>query len=187
MCISGSLSIEEGLKLVSGKASLMQKRWGPEPGSMLAMEIDGNTLSRLLLAVNARDANHGVEIACYNGPTSHVLVGREASITIVQEIVADKSFVATPIKCKKLNVTHGFHSVFTEPLLPSLRTLVGELAFKDPVIPLETCSDGRSWGRPNAQLIAEHTRTPDASASQSKGSQNDWVHVLGSKQALPHL
>ena len=160
MCISGSLSIEEGLKLVSGRASLMQKHWGPEPGSMLAMEIDGTTLSRLLLTVNARVVNHGIEIACYNGPTSHVLVGREASIAIVQEIVADKSFSATSIKSKKLNVTNGFHSVFTEPLLPSLKTLAEEFAFQDPVIPLETCSDGQSWGRPNAQLIADHTRTP---------------------------
>ena len=160
MCISGTLSIEDGLKLVSGRASLMQKHWGSEPGSMLAIEADQLTTLRLLSVVNSGGVNDEVEVACYNGPTSHVLVGREASINKVQEVLADKAISATTIKSKRLNVTQGFHSVFTEPLLPSLKTLAGELAFKDPVIPLETCSKGQSWGRPNAELISEHTRTP---------------------------
>jgi len=161
MCISGTLSLEEGLKLTSGRASLMQKHWGPERGSMLAVEIDGATLSKLLSRVDEDDPDGGIEIACFNGPTSHVLVGREASITKTQQILKeDKSLGAAPIKSKRLNVTQGFHSVFTEPLLPSLKTLAGGLAFKEPTIHLETCSDGQSWGCPNPQLIAEHTRTP---------------------------
>ena len=155
MCIAGTLSLEEGLKLVSGRASLMQKHWGAERGSMIAIEGDEALISRILSTVN-----EGIEVACYNGPTSHVLVGREASITKVQQTLADTSFSAKKIKSKRLNVTHGFHSIFTEALLPSLTTLAGELAFKDPVIHLETCSDGESWTRPSAQLIAEHTRTP---------------------------
>ena len=161
MCIAGTFSLKEGLKLTSGRASLMQKHWGPESGSMLAIEIDGASLLKLLSRVNADDPDGGVEIACFNGPTSHVLVGREASITKTQKILReDKSFGTALIKSKRLNVTQGFHSVFTEPLLPSLKTLARELAFKAPTIHLETCSDGQSWECPNPQLIAEHTRTP---------------------------
>ena len=160
MCISGSLSIEEGLKLVSGRASLMQKHWGPERGSMIAIETDSGTLSIIIAAANAEESSPGIEIACYNGPTSHVLVGREASITRVQEIIKDKSICANLVNARRLRVTHGFHSVFTEPLLLSLTTLAGELTFQDPIIPLETCSDGQSWERPSPELIAQHTRTP---------------------------
>ena len=160
MCISGTLSIEEGLKLVSGRASLMQKHWGSERGSMLAIETDSATLNRLLSRVNALDAGDDVEIACYNGPTSFVLVGREASIAEIQKITLEKSFCTIPTKTKRLNVTHGFHSIFTEPLIPSLVTLAGELTFHDPIIPLETCSDGQSWSHPTPGLIAEHTRSP---------------------------
>ena len=155
MCIAGTLSLEEGLKLVSGRASLMQKHWGDERGSMIAVEGDETLVSRIISTVD-----EDIEVACYNGPSSHVLVGREASVTKVQQVLADPSFSAGKIKSKRLNVTHGFHSVFTEALLPSLTTLAGELAFKDPVIHLETCSDGESWTRPSAHLIAEHTRTP---------------------------
>ena len=155
MCIAGTLSLEEGLKLVSGRASLMQKHWGDERGSMIAIEGDEALVSRIISTVD-----EGVEVACYNGPASHVLVGREAAITKVQQTLADPSFSTIKIKSKRLNVTHGFHSVFTEALLPSLTTLAGELAFKDPVIHLETCSRDQSWARPSAELIAEHTRTP---------------------------
>ena len=160
MCISGTLSIEEGLKLVSGRASLMQKHWGSERGSMIAIEADSTVLESIISAVKVHGSDHAVEIACYNSPTSHVLVGCETSIARIQEIIAHESFQAKTIRCKRLNVTHGFHSVFTEPLLPSLMILAEELTFKDPVIHLETCSDGQSWIRPNAQLVAEHTRTP---------------------------
>lgn len=159
MCISGTLSLEEGLKLVSGRASLMQKHWGPERGSMVAIETNSATLWSLISAVNACGPDHAVEVACYNSPTSHVLVGRETSIAKIQEIIASEPFQAKSIKSKRLNVTHGFHSIFTEHLLPSLTTLAEELAFKSPVIHLETCSDGESWIQPNAQLVAEHTRT----------------------------
>lgn len=159
MCISGTLSVEEGLKLVSGRASLMQKHWGSERGSMLAIEADSTVLESIISAVKVSGSDHAVEVACYNSPTSHVLVGCETSIARIQEIIAHESFQAKTIRCKRLNVTHGFHSVFTEPLLPSLMNLAEELTFKDPVIHLETCSDGQSWIRPNAQLVAEHTRT----------------------------
>ena len=160
MCISGTLSLEEGLKLVSGRASLMQKHWGSEHGSMIAIEADSTTLQSIISAVKALGSDYAVEIACYNSPTSHVLVGRETAIAGIQEIIAHGPFRAKAIKSKRLNVTHGFHSVFTEPLLPSLMVLAEELTFQDPVIHLETCSEGQSWRRPNAQLIAEHTRTP---------------------------
>lgn len=160
MCISGALSLEEGLKLVSGRASLMQKHWGLERGSMLALDADWTSLAAILSEVNSSEEDRGVEVACYNGPMSHVLVGREVSIQKVQDIITARPFTARPIKSKRLNVTHGFHSVFTEPLLPSLKTLAGELNFKNPSIPLETCSNGKSWNIPSADLIMEHTRTP---------------------------
>lgn len=37
MCISSTITLEEGLRLVSGRASLMQKHWGAERESMLAI------------------------------------------------------------------------------------------------------------------------------------------------------
>lgn len=75
LSVCGSLSLEDGLKLIAGRAALMQTMWGPERGSMIAIEANGDTVSEILATVNAKCPGKEVEIACYNGVTSHVLVG----------------------------------------------------------------------------------------------------------------
>ena len=155
LCVSGCLSLEDGLKLVSGRASLMQKYWGPERGAMISIQSDLETVLKIVYAVERLGADYKVEVACYNGPSSHVLVGSEASIKAVED-----HLINGIVKFKKLNVTHGFHSELVEPLLPALAELAEELEFKDPVIPLETCTEHASWAKPKPRLLAEHTRTP---------------------------
>lgn len=148
LCVSGCLSLEDGLRLVSGRAALMQSRWGSEKGSMISLEADVDTALNLI-------SDSKFEMACYNGPSSQVIVGDSSSIGKIEDLIAAKS-----IKSKKLNVTHGFHSIFTEPLLPALTELAATLVWKEPTIPLETCSDNQSWQHIEPRLIAEHTRTP---------------------------
>ena len=160
LCVSGTLSPEDALRLVSGRASLMQKHWGPERGSMISLEADIETVSNLISSVNALDSTSKVEVACYNGPNSHVLVGSESSIQAVELVLADRKNSLGPLKSKRLDVTYGFHSRFTEPLLTELSNLADQLVFNKPTIPLETCTDGQSWVQPGPRLIAEHTRTP---------------------------
>lgn len=160
LCVSGAISLKDGLILVSGRASLMQKHWGSERGSMISLEADISTVLDLISSLSQPGTGDPIEIACYNGSTSHVLVGTESSISKLQETLAHHAASFGSIKFKRLNVTHGFHSVFTEPLLPGLVELAEELVFKEPIIPLETCSDMRSWTHATPQLIAEHTRTP---------------------------
>lgn len=148
LCVSGYLSLEDGLRLVSGRAALIQRCWGPEKGFMISVEADSDTVLQLV-------SDHKVEIACYNSRTSHVLVGDRTSIEAIEDATA-----AASIKSKRLNVTHGYHSVFTEPILPGLAKLAAALVWRKPTISLETCSDGRSWEQIEPKLIAEHTRSP---------------------------
>lgn len=77
MCISGTLSLEEGLKLVSGRASLMQKNWGLDCGSMLALEIDRTSIEAIVSEVNLYEEDRGVQIACYNGPITTCLLAEK--------------------------------------------------------------------------------------------------------------
>lgn len=158
LTISNSLSLVDGLKLVCGRALLMQEHWGSERGSMVAVEADFDTVSELMSSVQAR--GHRIETACYNSLKSHVLVGAESAIQAVEQTLADSAAPIHGTKYKKLNVTHGFHSELTEPVLPHLYKLAEGLTFKEATIPLETCSDAQSWAVPEPKLIAEHTRTP---------------------------
>ena len=148
LCVSGCLTLEDGLKLIVGRAILIQKYWGSESGGMIALEVDSEAATKLASECDA-------EIACYNGPTSQVLVGSKASVEKIAEIAS-----AASLKHKCLNVTHGFHSKYTGPLLPGLRNLADLVTFQEPELALETCSRGGKWTKPESRLIVEHTRTP---------------------------
>ncbi|QGA14805.1 hypothetical protein EYB26_002461 [Talaromyces marneffei] len=153
MTVAGILSLEDGLKLVHGRAALMQHEWGLERGEMVALDADLKTTRELIASSSPNDK---LEIACFNGPKSHVVVGSNAAI---DELI-DKLRLSSAVKYKKLNVTHGFHSRFTDDILLALKSLAETLTYCSPQIPLETCSDSSSWPAPTPQLIAEHTRVP---------------------------
>lgn len=148
LCVSGCLTVEDGLKLAVGRAILIQKHWASEPGSMISVEVDSGMATKLA-------AECGAEVACYNGPTSQVLVGSKASIQKLSEIAT-----AASLKHKCLNVTNGYHSKYTDPLLPGLHNLAEQLIILKPKLALETCSQGKSWTKADTRLIVEHTRTP---------------------------
>lgn len=155
LCISGTLTLRDGLKLVAGRASLMQKYWGSESGTMIAVETDQHALEELQTVFRASNARHSFEIACFNGPTSHVVVSDKASAGELEKKLTERA-----IRYRRLDVPYGFHSQFTEPLLPYLEELASSLAFHEPNIPLETCTDTSNWTTPTAKLITAHTREP---------------------------
>ncbi|KAI0912704.1 hypothetical protein F4823DRAFT_633075 [Ustulina deusta] len=111
LCVSGILSLRDGLKLVAGRASLMKNHWGSEPGTMINLTI-----------------------ACYNGPSSHVIA----------------ELLRHSIRHKRL-----------APMMSPLRSLASSLTLNKAKIRVETCTDGTSWdGNPTPELIAAHTRDP---------------------------
>ncbi|CAG8883003.1 unnamed protein product [Penicillium egyptiacum] len=155
LCVSGVLSLKDALRLVTGRAFLMDSHWGPEGGSMVSLQASLDQVTAIIGAVDAQ-----LEIACYNGPQSHVIVGSATAIDSVEQLLQRSDTKWGHIKYKRLVVTHGFHSRFTEPLLSDLTELSKSLTFNTPSIPIETCSEGSSWSNITAARIAEHTRTP---------------------------
>ena len=155
LCVSGILSLEDGLKLVSGRASLMQKHWGPERGSMISIEADLNSVLDYIASANTSNVNQNIEIACYNGSTSHVLVGTRSAIDSLENELSRAS-----IQHKRLNVTHGFHSVFTEPCLSGLHSLAENLTYNKPTLALQTCTENGSYDEIGPRQITDHTRMP---------------------------
>ncbi|KAI1817387.1 beta-ketoacyl synthase domain-containing protein [Poronia punctata] len=157
LCVSGVLSLSDAIKLVSGRASLMMKHWGNEPGSMLFVQADRQTVTQALETLSAQDESHYAEIACCNGPKSHVVVGSSLSISAVEQYFASRQ---GSVRTKKLQVTHGFHSKFTEPMLVPLGALAQSLSWQSPAVHLESCNEDDSVSDPDFDTIAEHTRRP---------------------------
>ena len=156
LCVSGILSLQDGLKFVAARASLIKEHWGAEAGTMISIEAEVAVAHDLINEITDADPCYGYEIACYNGPTSQVVVSDETSGDRLEE-----ELLMRKMRYKRLNVTHGFHSRFVDPLMPHLEKLATSLTINKAHLSLETCTDGASWHEnPTAALIAAHTRVP---------------------------
>lgn len=158
MAVSGVLSLEDAVKLIAKRASLMKTTWGSEPGVMLAIHTDLETVQKVLKLVQIDSPDESIEIACYNSQRSHILVGCKSSILTAQRIL-EKDLQFQRIRSQLLDTTHGFHSVFTEPLLPILMGFSETLAFRSPTIRFETCTQIQA-DIIDSQYIRNHTRNP---------------------------
>ena len=158
MAISGVLSLGDGLKLVASRASLMKTKWGAENGTMLVVHGSQELVRDVVAGVNAGSSHPGVEIACYNAPSSQVVVGGSAAIDRTESLLkSDNRF--SGIRCQRLDVTHGFHSRFTDGILDDLDQVSASLNYSSPDIPLESCtSTARDQILPSRP--SQHAREP---------------------------
>ncbi|PWY93856.1 ketoacyl-synt-domain-containing protein [Aspergillus sclerotioniger CBS 115572] len=164
LAVSGALSLEDALKLVSYRACLMSSKWGPDRGTMLAIHANLATVRKIIgcvtTATNSSDSEV-LEIACYNSMASHVVVGNDSSISVAEMILqSDPQY--SGIRAQRLNVSHGFHSRFTEPLLGDLVEFSRKLEFHHPNIPLEMCTEhaASSTTTMGPTYLAHHSRKP---------------------------
>ncbi|KAL4966670.1 non-reducing polyketide synthase spyA [Aspergillus stella-maris] len=148
MCVAGVVDLEDGLKLVVGRALLVREKWGAQRGCMLAVEIDRDGAETLIASV----LDHKVEIACFNGPSRHVLVGTEAAIQAVE--------ATTTCKAQRLKTTNGYHSALMDCLIEEYTELARTIKYSAPNIPIETCSEAISWSFFTPELVAQHSRGP---------------------------
>ena len=152
MVISGVLSLGDGLKLIASRASLMKTQWGAESGTMLVVHGSQGIVRDIVAGVP------GIEIACYNAPSSQVVVGGSAAIDRAEGLLkSDNRF--SGIKSQRLDVTHGFHSRFTEGILHDLDQVSASLTYSSPEIPLESCTS-MATDQILASRPSQHTREP---------------------------
>lgn len=158
LCICGVLSLADGLKLVTGRASLIEKHWGSECGAMLSLSAPTRVVDRLLEALEAKIDY--AQVACYNGPESHVVVGSEHAIRVLERHMDSRSDLRGSVVAQRLYVTHGFHSVYTEAVQPALEKLASKLEWNAPTIHLETCDIEAPCAVFNHSFVANHMRRP---------------------------
>ncbi|KAL9078107.1 MAG: hypothetical protein Q9157_002962 [Trypethelium eluteriae] len=159
LCISGTLSLRDTVKLVAGRAKVIRDEWGPDPGAMMAVEADEKIVHELLAEANRRYAGeYPCNIACYNGPRSFTLAGSSKAIDVITDTIPQ--FKA--LRSKRLNVTNSFHSALVEPLVTSLEGVGRDVTFSDPTISLEHATKTRPTAnsRTTSAFAADHLRNP---------------------------
>ncbi|KAJ0159513.1 Phthiocerol synthesis polyketide synthase type I PpsA [Colletotrichum tanaceti] len=140
-------------------------------GQMLAIHAPLETVRAIIRAVDEHDDDDnddnslGLEMACHNSASSHVVVGTAQQIERSEAIIAQQF---KPVRCQKVDVTHGFHSRFVDDILPGLQKLDDSLDFQKPRMRLELCLPARHEGeqqqqqqqQPQKGHIGRHARDP---------------------------
>ncbi|KAJ5998815.1 Type I Polyketide synthases (Type I PKS) [Penicillium sp. IBT 35674x] len=159
LCISQILSLEDTIKMIITRATLIRDSWGSDKGAMIAVEGDLIEVEKLVSESNK--ACEGIEpanIACYNGPRSFTIAGPTAAIDAVAQKLSLPSFSA--MKHKRLNVSNAFHSVLLDPLLDRLEQSAQQLTFRQAIIPMERATEVHAAEKLNAKFVPEHIRSP---------------------------
>ncbi|MEO1298631.1 MAG: acyltransferase domain-containing protein, partial [Cyanobacteria bacterium J06636_16] len=146
-CLAGVFSLEDGLRLVAARGRLMQ---ACPAGAMLSVALSEGALATLLPG--------DMVIAVVNGPEVCAVSGTEAAIARCQSLLESKD-----ISCRRLQVSHGFHSPLMEPAVVELEALVQQVTLRAPQIDLLSNVTG-TWltadEATNPAYWAQHLRQP---------------------------
>src|SRR5262249_24257143 len=123
-CLSGVLSLEAALALVSRRARLVETL---PPGAMAAVPLSAAELAWRLASAGIE----GVEIAAINGAELTVVAGEPDGIRALRAVLA-----ADAVMCRQLAAGHAFHSRMLEPVRDELTAWVARhVTARPPRIP----------------------------------------------------
>ncbi|WP_280398787.1 type I polyketide synthase [Nocardia carnea] len=123
--IAGVLSLADAVRLVRARGRLMAGL--PAGGAMLAVGLSADAVGEL---------PPGVSLAAVNGPQSVVVSGPESAI-------ADLEHRWKGRPCRRLRVSHAFHSVLMDPVLDEFAAVCAELEWRPPVLSMVSTVTGQ--------------------------------------------
>ncbi|MEM9921072.1 MAG: SDR family NAD(P)-dependent oxidoreductase [Bacteroidota bacterium] len=121
-CISGVLSLEDALRLVLERGTLMQQLPG---GDMLSVAMSEADLREWL---NGREE---LSLATVNSSEMCVVSGTQMAIQQLQEALE-----AAAHKCKRIRTSHAFHSFMMDDILEAFEKTVDTVTFGKQQIPI---------------------------------------------------
>ncbi len=150
---AGSMSFEDGLKLVSKRAFAMQKACELEPSTMAAvLGMDDDVISSTLKGIT----DEVVVPANYNSPGQVVISGSIKGI----EMAAERLKEAGAKRVITLKVGGAFHSPLMEPARVELAEAIKQTKIVNPICPIYQNVNGQSAKNPDvikSNLISQLT------------------------------
>ncbi|GFH34819.1 SDR family NAD(P)-dependent oxidoreductase [Streptomyces pacificus] len=126
--VAGVLTVADAARLVVARGRLMQSL--PGGGTMLAVAAGEEEVAATLGDPAL------VAIAAVNGPAAVVVSGAREEVARV-----GRTWRARGRRVAGLRVDHAFHSPLMEPILDEFRSVVEELRFRPPTVPLTATAD----------------------------------------------
>ncbi|MFF4054193.1 type I polyketide synthase [Streptomyces sp. NPDC001668] len=152
-CVAGVLSLEDGLRLAVERGRLMQELC--PAGAMAAVQAPLAVVQDALTRYVDR-----LSVAAVNGPESITVSGSEDALVELTEELTERG-----IRCRRLQVTRGFHSVLMDPMLDAFEREAARLTFRTPAVPLVSNVTGRPFTGDetlSAAYLRAHVREPVA-------------------------
>lgn len=135
--LAGVFSLADGVRLLAARARLMQVL--PAGGAMAAVLAPLERVEAALAQLGPASAQ--LSVAATNGPRNTVVSGAAAAL---DALVA--GLVAQGVECRRLTVSHAFHSPLMEPMLEDFRTVAATIAYAQPALPVVSNLSGRVAG-----------------------------------------
>jgi amino acid adenylation domain-containing protein len=164
-CLAGVFSFEDGCRIVSTRARIMQ---GMPPGAMLAVR-----LSEPKLRAELGDT---LDLAAINAPSLCVASGPVEAIEALNDRLTAKG-----VACRRLAVSHAFHSRAVDPVLAEIENAAGSVWLASPRIPFASCVTGEWAGAAQAtdsKYWARHGRAPVRFADALSTAAQDGSFLL---------
>jgi len=147
-----ALSFEDGLTLVAGRASAMQRACGINPSTMAAvLGMDDAVVEEVCSGLNGT-----VVPANYNSPGQIVISGTTEGVALATDELKKRGAK----RIVPLSVSGGFHSPCMEPARQELEEAIRKARFSKPVCPVYQNVTGLPVTQPEqimANLIAQLT------------------------------
>ncbi|BBM86753.1 type I polyketide synthase [Candidatus Uabimicrobium amorphum] len=119
-CIAGVMNIDDALCLIEARGRLMQSL--PAGGGMIAVFAEEKTVVDLL-------SDYKLDVAAVNAQQQVVMAGLIEDIDKCIPLLEENN-----IHCKKLNVSHAFHSYLMDPIAEEFQKLFTNITLENPKI-----------------------------------------------------
>ena len=125
-CVAGVFSLDDGLRMIARRGSLMQALPG---GSMMSVRLPGSEVEPLLFG--------DLAIGSYNGPSLCVVAGPTEQCEQLQQ-----QLEAREVVCRMLHTSHAFHSPMMDSIVQPFAEFVAEIKLSPPQIPMVSTVSG---------------------------------------------
>jgi len=148
-CLAGVFSLEDGLRLVAARGSLMQSC---EAGAMLAAALKREEVAALL------ERWPGLSLAADNAPSEQVFSGRSDDVESLS-----RELEARGVSCRRLRTSRAFHSAMLDGVCEEFAARVRSVELSAPRLPFISNLTG-TWIEPHEATSpvywTKHLRQP---------------------------